>query len=192
MARTQAVDYEERREAIVEKAADLFAARGFLGASVSDIAKACNTSKSLLYHYYPSKEDVLYAVMSSHIDRLVEDVETAHQAGDDARSRLRHVLRLFMQDYVGAAARQKVLLNDLENLPEDRRVGIVAKQRRIVDAIQAMLVEITPALAANKAEARARTMLLFGMINWTGNWYDANGPIKPDAIADMALDMVAR
>ena len=192
MARTQAVDYEERREAIVEKAADLFAARGFLGASVSDIAKACNTSKSLLYHYYPSKEDVLYAVMSSHIDRLVEDVETAHQAGDDARSRLRHVLRLFMQDYVGAAARQKVLLNDLENLPEDRRVGIVAKQRRIVDAIQAMLVEITPALAANKAEARARTMLLFGMINWTGNWYDASGPIKPDAIADMALDMVAR
>lgn len=192
MARTQAVDYEERREAIVEKAADLFAARGFLGASVSDIAKACNTSKSLLYHYYPSKEDVLYAVMSSHIDRLVEDVETAHQAGDDARSRLRHVLRLFMQDYVGAAARQKVLLNDLENLPEDRRVGIVAKQRRIVDAIQAMLVEITPALAANKAEARARTMLLFGMINWTGNWYDASGPIKPDAIADMALEMVAR
>lgn len=192
MARTQAVDYEERREAIVEKAADLFAARGFLGASVSDIAKACNTSKSLLYHYYPSKEDVLYAVMSSHIDRLVEDVETAHQAGDDARSRLRHVLRLFMQDYVGAAARQKVLLNDLENLPEDRRVGIVAKQRRIVDAIQAMLVEISPALAANKAEARARTMLLFGMINWTGNWYDASGPIKPDAIADMALEMVAR
>ena len=73
MARTQAADYEERREAIVERAADLFASRGFLGASVSDIAKACKTSKSLLYHYYPSKEDVLYAVMLSHVDRLVDE-----------------------------------------------------------------------------------------------------------------------
>ena len=191
MARTQAVDYEERREAIVERAADLFAARGFLGASVSDIAKACKTSKSLLYHYYPSKEDVLHAVMTSHIDRLVEDVDTAMQMVTDARSRLRFLLRLFMKDYVGAAARQKVLLNDLENLPEDKRVGIVAKQRYIVDAVQALLTEIEPKLSRDKAEARARTMLLFGMINWTGNWYDVAGPIKPDTIADMALEMVS-
>ena len=191
MARTQAVDYEERREAIVERAADLFAARGFLGASVSDIAKACKTSKSLLYHYYPSKEDVLHAVMTSHIDRLVEDVDTAMQMVTDARSRLRFLLRLFMKDYVGAAARQKVLLNDLENLPEDKRVGIVAKQRYIVDAVQALLAEIEPKLSRDKAEARARTMLLFGMINWTGNWYDVAGPIKPDTIADMALEMVS-
>lgn len=191
MARTQAADYEERREAIVEKAADLFAVRGFLGASVSDIAKACKTSKSLLYHYYPSKEDVLHAVMSSHIDRLVESVRSAQEAGGDAKTRLRHLLRLFMQDYVGAAARQKVLLNDLENLPQDKRTGIVAKQRSIVDGVQALLAEIDPRLSLNKAEARAKTMLLFGMINWTGNWYDASGPIKPDAIADMVLDMVA-
>ena len=191
MARTQAVDYEERREAIVERAADLFAAGGILGASVSDIAKACKTSKSLLYHYYPSKEDVLHAVMTSHIDRLVEDVDTAMQMVTDARSRLRFLLRLFMKDYVGAAARQKVLLNDLENLPEDKRVGIVAKQRYIVDAVQALLTEIEPKLSRDKAEARARTMLLFGMINWTGNWYNVAGPIKPDTIADMALEMVS-
>lgn len=96
-----------------------------------------------------------------------------------------------MKDYVGAAARQKVLLNDLENLPEDKRVGIVAKQRYIVDAVQALLTEIEPKLSRDKAEARARTMLLFGMINWTGNWYNVAGPIKPDTIADMALEMVS-
>lgn len=191
MARTQAADYEERREAIVEKSAALFAARGFLGASVSDIAKACNTSKSLLYHYYPSKEDVLYAVMASHIDTLVDHVEEALAAPGDARARLRLLLRLFMADYVGAASRQKVLLNELDNLPDDRRATIVAKQRRIVDAVQALLVEIDPALGRDKAQARTRTMLLFGMINWTGNWYDPRGPLKPDAVADAALALVA-
>ncbi|MGD9812496.1 MAG: TetR/AcrR family transcriptional regulator [Sphingobium sp.] len=191
MARTQAADYEERREAIVEQAAELFASRGFLGASVADIAKACKTSKSLLYHYYPSKEDVLHAVMASHIDRLAEDVKAAETGGGTPRERLGRLLRLFMGHYVGAAARQKVLLNDIDNLPTDRRNAIVAKQRRIVDAVQSLLVAIDPALGKDKAAARARTMLLFGMINWTGNWYDASGPIKPDAIADMALEMVA-
>jgi AcrR family transcriptional regulator len=189
MARTQAADYEDRREAIVEKAAQLFAENGFLGASVLDLAKACQTSKSLLYHYYPSKEDVLYAVMASHIDRLVEDVEKVMAMEGGAKQRLKTLLRLFMNHYVGAASRQKVLLNDLAHLPEDKRNSIVAKQRRIIDTVQALLVELDPALASRKDKARAKTMLLFGMINWTGNWYDPAGPLDPDSIADMAFDL---
>ena len=170
MARTQAADYEDRREAIVEKAAQLFAEHGFLGASVLELAKACHTSKSLLYHYYPSKEDVLYAVMASHIDRLLEDVDKAMTVDDSPKQRLKALLRLFMNHYVGAASRQKVLLNDLPHLPEEKRKSIVAKQRRIINAVQGLLVELDPALAGQKDKARAKTMLLFGMINWTGNW----------------------
>ena len=49
MARPQAADYDDRRAAIVEQAARLYAERGFLGASLSDLAKACKTSKSLIY-----------------------------------------------------------------------------------------------------------------------------------------------
>src|SRR6185437_11202433 len=63
MARTQAPDYEERRNAMLEKAAELYAERGFLGASLADLAASCRTSKSLIYHYYPSKEDILFDVM---------------------------------------------------------------------------------------------------------------------------------
>jgi AcrR family transcriptional regulator len=46
MARTQAADYGQRREAIVEAAAGLYAQHGFLGASLADLAASCNTSKS--------------------------------------------------------------------------------------------------------------------------------------------------
>ena len=190
MARTQAADYGERREAIVQKAADLFAARGFLGASVSDIAQACNTSKSLLYHYYPSKEDVLYAVMTSHVDQLVEDVEAVGAEGGGPYDKLRKLLHLFMSHYVGAASRQRVLLNDLNHLPADKRSNVIAKQRRIVDAVQSLLAVVHRDRASNKHELRAMTMLLFGMINWTGNWYDPEGPITPGVIADMAFELI--
>jgi AcrR family transcriptional regulator len=190
LARTQAADYDQRRAAIVERAAQLFAQRGFNASSVADLAKACATSKSLVYHYYPSKEDILYAVMSSHIDQLVEDVETVLVQPADDSTRLSALIHAFMAHYVGAADRQKVLLNELDSLPPLARATIVAKQRQVIDATQALLVALQPALTNSPAAARAKTMLLFGMINWTHTWYDPAGPIKPDRIADMALAMI--
>ena len=186
MARTQAADYDQRREAIVDRAARLFASSGFRGTSVSDLAKACETSKSLLYHYYPSKEDVLYAVMSSHIDQLLGDVEEVMARDEPPTVLLHAMIHRFMAHYVGAADRQKVLLNELDSLPADRRAEIVAKQRTVVDAVQSLVVRLDPRLS-DPAQARVQTMLLFGMINWTHTWFDPAGPMTADAIADLAL-----
>jgi hypothetical protein len=58
--------------------------------------------------------------------------------------------------------------------------------------VQGLLVEIQPELGKDRGEARARTMLLFGMINWTGNWYDPAGALNPDTIADRAFDLITR
>ena len=192
MARTQAADYEQRRAAIVEKAAALFARQGFNGASVADLAKACETSKSLIYHYYPSKEDILHAVMASHVDTLMDSVVEVQAQSSPARDRLHDLIHLFMHHYVGAADRQKVLLNELDKLPESRRGEVIGKQRRIVAAVTALLVEIMPDLASDAAQASATTMLLFGMINWTHTWYDPAGALSPDDIADLTLGLILR
>jgi len=189
MARPQAPDYEERREAIVEKASQLFAENGFLGTSVSQIADACGASKSLLYHYYPSKEDVLYAVMASHVDTLEEVVDDIAARQLEPRQALRQVLVEFMQEYVNAAARQKVVLNDLGHLPEPRGRAIVAKQRKIIDFVQALLVEINPGLADSHGVQRALTMLIFGMINWTSTWYKPDRTLTPVEVADLVYEM---
>ena len=188
MARTQAPDYEQRREAILDKAAELFAAVGFQGASIADLASACASSKSLIYHYYPSKEEILYAVMASHLDVLVEEMEQATSSDDDARIVLRRLLDGFMRHYVGAADRHKVLLNELGNLPPERREVIVRQQRKVIEAVQKLIVEIHPQLAAEPVLARAYTMLLFGMINWTSTWFDPAGPLSAEAIADLAFE----
>lgn len=190
MARTQAADYEQRREAIVVRAARLFAKRGFASTSVADLAAACETSKSLMYHYYPSKEDILYAVMASHIDQLVQDVADVNEAASDAESRLRMLVHAFMDHYVGAADRQKVLLNELDSLPAENRATIVAKQRTIIDAVTKLLVALDSSLAGDPARARVQAMLLFGMINWTHTWFDPSGPTSAAEIADMALRLV--
>jgi len=187
MARTQAADYEKRREAIVDKAAALFAKKGFLGTSISELAKACAMSKSLLYHYYGSKEEVLNAVMLSHIDQLVADVDAVVGQDLAANDKLEALIHAFMKHYVGAAARQKVLLNELENLPAEQREVVVAKQRLIIATVQQLVGEIFAGDSA--AEARVRTMLIFGMINWTHTWFNEKGPVSADRLASMAVDL---
>ena len=187
MARTQAADYEQRRETIVEKAAALFAKQGFHRTSMSDLSAATTMSKSLLYHYYGSKEEMLYAVMLSHVDQLVGDVEGVMRLDLAPKAKLAALIHAFMVHYVGAVDRQKVLLNELESLPPDRRTVIVSKQRMIVDTLQGLLVEIFGKLESS-AEERVRTMLIFGMINWTHTWFDPNGTVSPDRLADMVVD----
>ena len=96
MARTQAADYDERKEAIVEAAAALYARRGFNGASVADLAEKCRTSKSLIYHYYQSKEDILFEVMISHVRALDEAARKAIAGEGAAALKLRRLAHAFM------------------------------------------------------------------------------------------------
>ena len=189
MARTQAAEYDDRKQAIVEAAAALFATRGFAGASVADIAQRGKISKSLIYHYYESKEDILYDVMISHV-RALEDAARAVMVGPDAPQRKLHELtHRFMALYVGAAARHKVLLNDLDNLPKARRAEIVAVQRRLIETVQKLLVEIEPALKRKSGASFAAAMLYFGTINWTHTWFNPSGPVSAGALAEMAVDL---
>jgi AcrR family transcriptional regulator len=190
MARTQAADYDERKLGIVEAAAALYASRGFNGASVADLAERCKTSKSLIYHYYQSKEDILFDVMISHVRALDEAAREAVAGEGVTAQRLRRLAHAFMALYVGAADRHKVLLNELDNLDDKRRGEIVKTQRGLIEIVQGLLAEIAPALEQQHGESYAAAMLFFGMINWTHTWFDPNGPVSADAIADMAVDVV--
>jgi len=189
MARTQAADYDERKEAIVEAAASLYARRGFNGASVADLAERCKTSKSLIYHYYQSKEDILFDVMVSHVRALDEAAREAVAGDGAAPVKLRRLAQAFMALYVGAADRHKVLLNELDNLDDKRRAEIVKTQRGLIEVVQRLLGEIEPKLKRRSSESYAAAMLFFGMINWTHTWFDPKGPVSADAIADMAVDV---
>lgn len=186
MARPQSPDYDKRRDAIVAAAGHLYAQRGFTGASVSDLANECGTSKSLIYHYFPSKDDILYEVMAAHLDALVDAADDAMRSGS-AKERLRALTLSFMRLYAGARDSHKVLLNELDNLPAERRAEVVGKQRRIIAVVETLILEIRP--DANPVTLPL-TMLFFGMINWTHTWFRPQGGMSADELADLAVDLM--
>lgn len=190
MARTQAHDYDRKREIITRSAALVFADKGFAGASVSDLADRCKMSKSLIYHYYPSKEAILHGVMSKHVDDLLEaladtreDINTLAAAKD----RLKKMSRALLAAYAGAASAQKVLLYEIGNLPKDQQTEIVQKERQIVSTFERALAAAKPDFAADKTHLRTKVMLFFGMVNWSHTWFDPNGPMSRDTLSDTAV-----
>jgi len=192
MARPQSPDYDTRRQLILDTAADLIAKEGFAGTSVNDVAAACDISKSLIYHYYSSKEDILFAAMEDYLSDLRLVVSEAVGANGDGETRFRTVVHSLLENYKNAGAKHRVLLQELDRLSGDRRKAIVEGEDEIVGQIAELIGGIA-GLGADKSKTRtAMTMLFMGMVNWTHTWFDPDGPINADQLADMATDIFLR
>lgn len=189
MARSQALDYDKKRCAITQNAARLFAARGFATCSVAEIADACGMSKSLIYHYYQCKEDILFDVMNEHIELLLRETHAFVEAGPPEAA-LRDLTQRLLLHYVDAAERQKVTLYEMDSLPEQQRSEIIEKQREIVANVEALLRNACRSQAKDERKLSALTMLYFGMLNWTHTWFKASGPLNRDALATLAADTI--
>lgn len=59
-----------RRQQILESARRLFARQGFHGTSIRDVHRDIGVSDGLLYHYFPSKLDMLQAVLAEGFDAI--------------------------------------------------------------------------------------------------------------------------
>ncbi len=191
MARTIAKDHEAKREAILKTAAVFFAKQGFDRASMGKLADACGVSKALIYHYYPSKDALLFDILDTHLTALVEVVETTASQPGTASERLRALVRAILIAYRDSDAEHKVQLDALSSLPEDNQIHLRALQRRLVACMSESVREIEPARFISRPELLAPvTMSVFGMLNWFYLWYKPGGPVDRDAYADIVADLV--
>src|SRR5437588_12704329 len=93
MARTRSENYDGIHLGILTNAARLFSAQGYMRASIADLADACKLSRGALYHYFDSKEAILFAILDAHIREMIEHVETAEAAGGATLTQLQHAMR---------------------------------------------------------------------------------------------------
>lgn len=70
---TQAVR-ERTRHALVRAGLELFAAQGFSGTTVDQVAVAAGVAKGTVYNYFPSKEDLALAGLAATLEGLQTDM----------------------------------------------------------------------------------------------------------------------
>ena len=191
MARPKSASHELRRDEILDIAAQCFADASYPATSMNTIAAAGGTSKARLYHYYDSKEAILFDLLDRYTQRLLaligESQAVAERRNLDDRAALHELIRRFLQEYESSATRHVALLSDTQFLGEEQRNLIVKRQRDVVAAFTRFLKRAYPE-RMNASNQTAVTMMLFGMINWTFTWLRPNGPIS---YADFAEEVIA-
>lgn len=175
-----------QRDLILAEAAEAFAELGYAAASMSDLAARCGVSKSLLYHYFPSKEAILFALFDGYTERLLALCDSVAARRLPAQEHLDALVREFLAEYRTSQAVHKLLLQDVDHLPDDKAREIKGQQRAVIEAFRvAVQAALAPQLKG--AELTAATMMLMGMINWTFTWLDPEGPLSYAAFADAVL-----
>lgn len=188
MARTRALDYDDKRRALLAVAARLFATHGFDRTSVSEIAGKARVSKALLYHYYPSKAALLYDIISVHLAYVADALAEADDPDASPEEHLFGLVRATLFSYREADALHKVQLNELDKLEPDQQQALRALERKIVTTMARAVKRLNPALL-DKDEAQLLkpvTMSLFGVLNWTYLWFRDDGPMSREDYARFA------
>ena len=171
MARTIAKDHDEKRERILGTAARVFAEEGFARASMSQIAKDCGISKANIYHYYSSKDALLYDILDTYLSKLRDQLASVTSEGHAPEHHLFEFLHETLLAYQGMDHEHKIQTEGVPLLPLDQQTILKGYQRDMVKQLSEIIQRISPnAFTSDKAKLRAVTMSVFGMVNWFYMW----------------------
>ena len=191
MARTRASDFEEKQHGLLLSAAAVFAEQGMEKASRAQSASHSGVSKALLYHYYPSKDSLIFAIILTHLVDLEASVAAAVDETLPPEEQLRVLVGVVLDKYRGADDAHKVQLVGTSALSDEQRAEIRAVERQIVRRFSQVLARIHPGLDdPERPLLMPVTMSLFGMMNWVYMWFRDGGRITREDYAEVATTLI--
>lgn len=188
MSRNRGITYDEKLGHIRSTAASLFAENGFSRTSMAGLARECGVSKALLYHYYTSKEALLFDILNAYLGNLQDALLLNPHALKHARDHLRHLIFNLLMEYKQADNTHKLLLHDLHVLPAEQQAELRHKEKIIVTQfVDALNLAATEAGHPNPPKG-PRAMMLLGILNWTYTWFRDDGDLSIDEYCDLVCD----
>lgn len=150
---------------------------------MSSIAGGLGVSKALVYHYFESKEDLLFEMLLSHCRLLIETANRAVASGSP-EAKLKELIASLMQLYMSSRDKHVVLMNCLKALSPEQQAEIKSEEKKIVAIIKELIGQIKKDSSASEISATA--MYLMGSINWTYTWFKEGGAISAQDYAELA------
>lgn len=182
----------EKKNEIHRVIARLFAYKGYHHTSMRKIARELGMNQSSLYHYFMSKEDVLFRLMNDAMDDVLVKLEEICASGLSAEAKLKKVLHSYIRSYAGDQERLILLVNEMNSLTDTNRLILVERQRQYVKLIKSILKELVDEDKMKEIDASVATFAFFGMVHYTIKWYHENGPITLGELAKLFVEIFTK
>jgi AcrR family transcriptional regulator len=175
-----------RPRALIASAAGMFRRYGFERTTVRDIAREAGVQSGSIFYHFASKEDLLVAVM---LEGMRQFAAAAAGPLDDARTPRERLRALFLGHLTalhGGGDEQAVVISEWRSLPSASRRRVV-RQRDKVEAVWIEALEAAAAAGLVHGDLRLLRLSMLGALNWTLQWYRAQGPLNLQQLADDLL-----
>ncbi|MBL8167695.1 MAG: TetR family transcriptional regulator [Acidobacteria bacterium] len=185
----------ERLAQIYTAAAELFCEKGFDGTSMSAVAEMVGITKAGIYHFIPGgKKDLLFAIMSYGLDRLDTHVITPAHAIPDAEERLRsiinnHVRLITSGSKTGGHNPVTIVVEEVGGLSPTHRRKIDQRKRVYVELIRDTLKQLKQDGKLQAVDETVAAFSLLGIILWISRWYDPDGRLSAEQVADEIMKL---
>ncbi len=161
-----------KREEIYEKALELFIEEGYNNTPLSRIAKALNLTKAGLYHYFPSKEELLFFIHEYKLKRDFIPILDAAEKIADPEERIAFFLRNYIEKALTKDSSPKVLVHEVKKLKPEHQEKINKTWRRALDLIRNAISELEVSGKIIKINKTFAAFAAIGMCSWTFYWFD--------------------
>ena len=178
------------REDILEAAAQVFRQKGFHGASMADIAEAVNLQKASLYHHVTSKQEILLLILNRALELLLERICAITELDIPADKKLQAMMREYLKILVENQDLAAVLLFEHRSLERKQHARHVPNRDKFEQLWKNVLAEGVKAKVFQCDDPALATRALLGVLNWTMTWYNPDGSLNVEQIADQYANMM--
>ena len=180
---------EPHQKIMIGRAASkLFNDKGYLQTTTKDIADLAKLSKGGLFHYFASKDDVLYFILKNYMDLALENFEHELIELKDVSSKIRFIISRHVNFYLANSSEGKTLFRDAHLLPPKYFKVIAGKERKYYKIVAEALADFFSG-NIEKGELTILSFELIGMCNWIFSWYNPKGSITPAKLSEIIYDI---
>lgn len=163
--------FDQQLSKILDHATEVFCDKGYEGASMRDIARATGMSLAGMYHYFGTKERLLYLIQKLSFTAILERLRRRLSESDDSEQRVRAFISNHLEYFLEHQPAMKVLSHEDDALTASYGREI-AELKREYYRICRNLVDQYKKEKRLQFGSRTAVLSLFGMMNWIYTWYD--------------------
>jgi len=171
------------RGTVLDAACVLFAAHGYRGTSMKDIAAELGVRAPSLYNHVASKQDILFAIMDTAMDRAIAALEETLAGIDDVAEQLRRATESLVLDFLRFPAEVTVCNNEVRSLDPGNRLAIVAKRDRYAARVRRIIEQ---GCRAGRFRTRTPQIAAFAVLemgNGAKSWFKPSGRYPDSYVA---------
>jgi AcrR family transcriptional regulator len=187
--RTMTALGSEKRRLVIAKAAELFDRDGYHQVNMTQVARAAGIEKPTLYHYFQSKDEILYWIHETFIELLHGKLDE-RPPGASAREALVEVMCDVLDLMHTHRGHVRVFFEHHRELSPEGKASVREKRMRYQDRVQAIVAGGIETGELRPLDAHLTTLALFGMCNWAYTWYRRDGSLTSREVGEFLAELL--